>query len=230
MVAMRLAALFALLFMIGAGSRAWADPSGAAPTAAPPASTAPPAAPAPAYPPPPAYAPPAYAPPPGYLPPPGYAPPPGYGSSWTGGPAYGQGPDPNALFFYEAQSKNAGIAVLLSLLIPGVGNIYADHVTGAVITWALIGGGIALMVASVRTTTDGYGYQTTSLNSGQLAIGLLLALSGEIYSPIDAYLASESYNQALAQRLGLPTGFVLAPEPIRTDRSIAWGPGLSFRF
>ena len=134
------------------------------------------------------------------------------------------------MFVYEARSKNAGIAVLLSLLIPGVGNIYADHVTGAIITWALIGGGVALMVASVRTSTDAYGYQTASINSGQLAIGVLLAISGEIYSPIDAYLASESYNQALAQRLGLPADFVLAPEPIRTDRSVAWGPGLSFRF
>jgi TM2 domain-containing membrane protein YozV len=135
------------------------------------------------------------------------------------------------MFLYEAQRKNGGVAVLLSLLLPGAGNIYADHFVGAVITWALIIGGVAVTVNSIHTSADSYGYTTTdSANSGELTLGLLMLLGGVVYSPIDAYLASESYNQALAQRLGLPNGLVLAPEPIRTDRGVAWGPGLSLRF
>jgi TM2 domain-containing membrane protein YozV len=138
------------------------------------------------------------------------------------------------MFLYEAQRKSSAVAVLLSLLLPGVGNIYADHAMGAVITWALIIGGVAVAANSVHTTTDTYGYTygytTTTVNSSELTLGIFMLLGGFIYSPIDAYFASESYNHALAQRLGLPTGFVLAPAPIRTDRSVAWGPALSFRF
>ena len=134
------------------------------------------------------------------------------------------------MFVYEAQRKNGGLAVLLSLLLPGAGNIYADHFVGAVVTWALIIGGVAVAVNSFHTSADNYGYETTNASSGELTLGILMILGGEVYSPIDAYLASESYNQALAQRLGLPIGLVLAPEPIRTDRGVAWGPSLSLRF
>ncbi len=218
-----------------ASSRAWADPSAPPPPASAPEYAPPPSyEPAPpAYPPPPSYgpAPPAYPPPPGYAQPPSYAQPPGYGSSWGGAPAYGYGPNPNAMFLYAEQRKNSAVAVLLSLLVPGVGNIYADHVMGAVITWALIIGGVVVAGNSVRNTTDAYGYSTsTSVNSSEVTVGILMILGGFIYSPIDAYFASESYNHALAERLGLPTGLTLGPAPIRTDRSVAWGPGLSFRF
>ena len=68
------------------------------------------------------------------------------------------------------------------------------------------------------------------MNASELTVGVSPILGGFVYSPIDAYFASENYNHALAQRLGLPTGFVLGPAPIRTDRSVTWGPGLSFRF
>jgi TM2 domain-containing membrane protein YozV len=219
---MRLMAGMVLVFLTVASSRASADPSAPPPPAS---------APAPAYAPPPSYgqAPPAYAPPPGY------AQPPGYGSSWSGGPAYSPGPDPNAMFVYEAQRKSSAVAVLLSLLVPGVGNIYADHAIGAVITWALIIGGVVVAANSVHNTTDsttGYGYSanSSSVNSGELTVGIFMFLGGFVYSPIDAYFACESYNHALAQRLGLPMGFVLGPAPIHTDRSVGWGPSLSFRF
>jgi hypothetical protein len=135
------------------------------------------------------------------------------------------------MFVYEAQRKSSAVAVLLSILVPGVGNIYADHAIGAVITWGLIIGGAVVVANSVHNTTDASGYVTnTSVSSSEVTVGIFMILGGFIYSPIDAYLASENYNHALAQRLGLPTGFALGPAPIRTDRSVAWGPGLSFRF
>jgi hypothetical protein len=237
------AALVAIVVTVVSG-RVWADPNvgATAPEAVTPlapvlAQAVPPASePQQGYPPPQqGYPPPqqGYAPPPAYAPPPGYAPPPpqGYGTTWNGAPAYRPtGPDPNAMFMYEAQKKSGAMAVLLSLLLPGVGNIYADHFVGAVITWALIIGGAVVAVDSVKTT-DTYGYySSTSVNSGELTLGVVMILGGEIYSPIDAYIASENYNHDLAQRLGLPTGFVLAPQPIRTDRGVAWGPGLAMRF
>jgi hypothetical protein len=106
---------------------------------------------------------------------------------------------------------------------------------GAVITWGLIIGGVFVAANSVHETTAGYGYYsysytTTSVNSSELTLGILMFLGGFVYSPIDAYFASETYNQVLAQRLGLPMGLALAPAPIRTDRSVSWGPALSFRF
>ena len=138
------------------------------------------------------------------------------------------------MFLYAEQRKSSAVAVLLSLLVPGVGNIYADHPLGAVITWALIIGGVVVATHSVHeTTVDSYGYSyttSTNVNSSELTLGIFMVLGGMVYSPIDAYFASERYNHELAQRLGLPTGFALGPVPIRTDRSVAWGPGLSFRF
>jgi TM2 domain-containing membrane protein YozV len=181
----------------------------------------------------------------GYAQPPAAAPPQGpppapypygaqpYGAQPYGAQPYGAGPyiNPQSLYLYENEKKTPAIAVLLSLLVPGVGNLYADHIAGAAITWALIIGGAVVAVNGVHTTTDSSGFVTnTQYNSGEITLGVLMFVSGIIYSPIDAYVSSVDYNRALAQRLRLPTGFVLAPAPIRTERGVAWGPGLSLRF
>src|SRR6185369_15927911 len=86
------------------------------------------------------YPPPGY-PTPGY-PPPGY-PPPGYG---YGAPYYSAN---QTAYAYEAQKKSEGLALLLEFLIPGVGSIYGEHTTGALITWALMVAGIVLVVAGL---------------------------------------------------------------------------------
>jgi TM2 domain-containing membrane protein YozV len=131
---------------------------------------------------------------------------------------------------YEAERKNPAIAIALSLLIPGVGSIYADHVLGAVITWGLIIGGFALTLDSVHTTVDPYGNSSANDNSNELTVGVLMMLAGFVYSPIDAYVSTDNYNHALAEQLGLPTSVALVPAPIRTDRGVAWGPGVALRF
>ena len=83
------------------------------------------------------------------------------------------------MFLYEEQRKSSAVAVLLSILIPGVGNIYADHVVGAIITWALIVGGVAVVGNSVHNTTDGYSYpNTTNVNSSELTLGIFMILGG----------------------------------------------------
>jgi hypothetical protein len=156
-----------------------------------------------------------------------------YGAPPYGAQPYGAGPygvNPQSLYLYESEKKTPAIAVLLSLLVPGVGNLYADHLAGAAITWALIIGGFFVVANGVHSTTQPDGFVTTQINSSEVTAGVLMLLSGIIYSPIDAYYASVDYNHALAQRLRLPTGLVLAPTTIRTERGVAWGPGLSLRF
>lgn len=164
-------------------------------------------------------------PPPGM---PAYGPPPyGYGGPY----GYGYGAPYNvntqALLLYESGKKSGALAVLLSLWVPGLGNIYADHISGAVVTWAAIIGGFALIVHGNHTSPDGYGSQ---IDQTDLSLGLLLIAGGIIYSPIDAGVAVSDYNHALAQHLGIPPEFALGVVPIRMDRNVAWGPGLSFRF
>jgi hypothetical protein len=174
-------------------------------------------------------------PPPPPLPPPGsmpaYGPPPyGYGSQYGYGAPYGAPYNINAesLLLYQSSKKNGAIAVLLSLWIPGLGNIYADHIWGAVITWAAIIGGAFIIVHGESTSNDGFHMAQT--NQPELTIGLLLIAGGFINSPIDAGLAVSDCNRALAQRLGIPPEFAFGVVPIRMDRNVAWGPGLSFRF
>src|SRR6185436_5769840 len=61
-------------------------------------------------------------------PPPSYgAPPPGYGTVTM--------PPQNAFLMYDAQRRNAGLAILIELFVPGLGSLYGDHGVGALITW-----------------------------------------------------------------------------------------------
>jgi hypothetical protein len=167
------------------------------------------------------------APPQGSMP--AYGPPPyGYGGQYGSG-TYGAPYNVNAtsLLLYQDGKKSGALAVLLSLWIPGLGNIYADHIWGAVITWAAIIGGAAIIVHGNHTSPDGYSSQ---VDQTDFTLGLLLIAGGFVYSPIDAGLAVSDYNHALAQRLGIPPEFALGVVPIRMDREVAWGPGLSLRF
>jgi hypothetical protein len=213
---------------------------------------APPAAAAPAG------APPAGAPPADGAPPPGYAPAP-YGAPYGGAP-YGGAPygapvyapycaspygampygSPNAmqLMTFESQKKSAPLALVLSLfLFPGIGSIYADHPQGAFITWAGIAGGVVLIVFGVRSLSDAQNANGVTTDQSAQDRGASLLVAGfftivgfSIYSLVDAWQSANNYNAALAQRLGLPPMFTIAPAPIATSRSVAWGPSLQLRF
>ncbi len=153
--------------------------------------------------------------------------PPPYGApAAPGGYGYGQpyGFNQRSLFLYENDKKNPGVALLLNFLIMGAGSIYADHVAGALIAWALVVGGVVVVVwAAGPDRTDG---------ETQLGVtgGVLALLSGVIYSYVDAYQSAKEYNRTLARRLGLPADLVLGPAPIRTGETIAWGPAVTLRF
>ena len=132
------------------------------------------------------------------------------------------------MFLYEEQRKSSAVAVLLSILIPGVGNIYADHVVGAIITWALIVGGVAVVGNSVHNTTDGYSYpNTTNVNSSELTLGIFMILGGFVYSPIDAYFASR-LQPRVGAAVGLADGIRARPgaDPHRPERRLGARPQL----
>jgi hypothetical protein len=199
------------------------------------AQTPPPAGPAadpwntphPAPPPGPQGAPPPYAPPPGYAPPQNYPPPAPYGApnpyGWGGQPGFNQ----QSLFVYENEKKSPGIALLINFLLPGLGSIYADHAMGALLTWGLIIGGVAVAVAGINRDLEA---GQSEVNPAPIVIGYLMVLSGIIYSYVDSYTSAKEYNRALAQRLGLPAGFVLGPAPMVVGQTIGWGPAIGFRF
>ena len=144
-------------------------------------------------------------------------------------PGYGYAPgyyniNPQTMFIYEEEKKSPALAVLLSLFLPGLGNIYSEHWIGLVVTWGLIIGGV--YVAS-------YGVQHTDPETGDgseaILLGVLMIVGGVVYSPIDAYVSAKDYNRELARRLGLPM-VSLAPIHLSGSRETAWGPALMLRF
>ena len=212
---MRIVACMVLVFVTCAASRAFAADAAGGPLPQPSAQPAPPPpAPPPApYPYPYAYP---YAPPPA----------PGYGQ-----PTYGF--NPSAMFLYESQRKNQGIAVVVEFLVPGLGSIYADHVAGAAITWGLMIGGVVIAVWGINQAQN----NDTTGSNGQVnvtavLIGVAAILAGRIYGFVDAYSSAGDYNRALAQRLGLPAGVSLGVTPLRAadGQSVAWAPSLELRF
>ena len=193
-----------------------ATPSAAAePAPAPYPGYPPQAAPAPYYPPGNGfqYPPPAF----GY---PGYAP---YAPAWQQAA-------------YENQKRNAGLALLLEFVVPGLGSIYGDHVPGALINWGLEVVGIALIVDGINLSSSSNCYgdycNDRTFNDSEIGLGLLMLLGGRVYGFIDAYSSTNDYNQRLRTQYGLPAwmSMQVGVQPIRSQGSVAYAPTLQLRF
>lgn len=218
----------ASIFLPGAArAQAHADKAGGAAisgstTAAPPAVTTPArdpwvsptvAAPAPPQPGPHPYAP-AY-------------PPPAYPAPFPG--AYPYGPDYAPYARYEMDKKNPFLGFAIEFFVPGLGSIYGDHAWGAVITWGLMVGGVAMVLSGFETNRSAYGDSETKLDENKLAIGLLMLVGGRIYGLVDSVVAARAYNEQLRQKLGIASHFSI--EPIRlADGSLTAGPSLRMQF
>jgi hypothetical protein len=205
--------LVGIVMIVLAGGAHAADPAPAQ-AAPPPVPYAPPSAQAPQPPPPPggsAPYPPAYAVPYGYPPPP-----------------------PPAVYYYEAQKKNEMLALVIEFFVPGVGSIYADHVAGAMVTWGLSIGGIVLafwwLGKNIDNQNDTFGDNNGPRDAWAIYLAVGMILGGRIYGLIDSYTSARDFNRQLRTRLGLPELASLGVAPIRTDRTLSWGPALSFRF
>jgi hypothetical protein len=172
------------------------------------------------------------APPPGSIyqsPPPGYpyGPPPGYSP-------YYYGPNGQMSYIaYEAQRRNGGLAVLIEIVVPGLGSLYADHGIGALITWGLMIAGIVMLVAGLSQQSQDID-STGSHNGGggpalAMGLGLILLVGGRIYGLVDSYQATEEFNRKLRARLGLPAGFSLGVGPVGKG-ALSVGPHVGFTF
>jgi hypothetical protein len=142
---------------------------------------------------------------------------------------------PPGEFYYEAQKKNELLALVIEFFVPGVGSIYADHVAGAMITWALTVGGVVLAfwwLGENINQQDSFGASsdTGPRDTWAIYVALGAIIGGRIYGLVDSYSSAHDFNRRLRQRLGLPDYASVGVVPIRTDRTIAWGPSLSFRF
>ena len=147
--------------------------------------------------------------------------PPAQGAPYGYAPGYGM--NPQAMFLYEEQKRSPGLALLLSLFLPGLGSIYADHWAGAAITWGLIIGGFSIAIWGIKHLDE-----MGSDAGAAVFIGWFVASCGILYNPFDAYTSARDFNHELAQRLGLP---VVGVTPIRTSNGdMAWGPALQLRF
>jgi hypothetical protein len=153
-------------------------------------------------------------------------------------PPYGPpGLNEPAVMAYMANQKNGTVAMLLEVLVPGAGSIYAHHAGGALFTWALTVGGGAMIVWGLeqaryfRPNANVSPIDRTDATSNIFA-GVALLAVGRVYGLYDAYASSVDYNQALARHLGLPAGMVpsMAAIPTAAGSSIAYGPSMSMRF
>jgi hypothetical protein len=129
------------------------------------------------------------------------------------------------------------LALVIEFFIPGVGSIYADHVAGALVTWGLTVGGIVLafwwlgrQIDTAEASNNGFSSDNGphDLWAVYLAVGMILG--GRIYGLVDSYTSARDFNRRLRTRLGLPDYASLGVAPIRTDRTLSWGPALTFRF
>ena len=113
---------------------------------------------------------------------------------------------------YEDQSKSAAGAVVLEILLPGAGSVYADDPRGALITWGLCAGGLAAALIGLSQIhiygPDGpppppMPQKTSPLAFPLLIGGAALGIYGRIYGLQNAADAAGRHNTALRTSLGL---------------------------
>jgi hypothetical protein len=130
---------------------------------------------------------------------------------------------------YEEMRKSAGLAFLIELVLPGVGSIYADHMTGALITWGLTLGGLLLLINGSQTTYNpATGAEETRFDS-EMTIGVLMLLAGRTYGLVDSIVATRAYNARLRQRLGLAAALRLDALPTANGSHVL-APALRLTF
>ena len=151
---------------------------------------------------------------------------------YRGGYAYpgSYGISPQTMLMYENEKRNPLVSLVIEWFVPGVGSIYADHISGAITTWGLMVGGVVAIVWAVDNAHVQQQSGSTHIDTTPLVIGICAVLAGRIYGLADAYSSTGDYNRALARRLGLPDGVALGVVPITTGQHMAYGPALSLRF
>jgi hypothetical protein len=113
---------------------------------------------------------------------------------------------------YADDSKSTAGAVVIEILFPGLGSVYAEDQRGAVITWALIAAGAAAMIVGISQVhfygPDGPEPPPMPEKTSPIALPLIIggaavAVYGRIYGLQNAASAADRYNTALRTSLGL---------------------------
>jgi TM2 domain-containing membrane protein YozV len=109
---------------------------------------------------------------------------------------------------YSGSEKSPALAVLLSAMIPGIGQYYNGDVTkGVIMNGLYIGGWVVFFTAAYETYDDynyyyygGYNYSYYNYYEKETAwlyVGLGVALGTSIWSMIDAGVSASNYNDDL---------------------------------
>ncbi len=142
------------------------------------------------------------------------------------------------LMMYESGKKTPGLALVLDIIFPGIGSIYADHAIGAAVTWGGMLGGFVLIGVGVNQQVHAFNQQNQSQSSdgtvsdagvGLILVGALASIGFRIYGVVDAYSSAKDYNANLAKSLRLPE-MNLSVVPLRTPQSTALAPTFTLRF
>jgi len=110
---------------------------------------------------------------------------------------------------YQSAKKRHGVALLCEFLLPGLGSLYADHPTGAVITWGVLATGLGLFVyGATGLRSGGHGFAFEGANEPRprygMMGGLLIMTGGMVHGLTDAWRSTSRYNDRLRGQLGLP--------------------------
>jgi TM2 domain-containing membrane protein YozV len=105
---------------------------------------------------------------------------------------------------YSGSEKSPALAVLLSAMLPGVGQYYnGDVVKGVVMNGLYVGGWVIFFTAAYETVYDNYWngyynyYNYYEEETAWMYVGLGLAAGTSIWSMIDAGISASNYNDEL---------------------------------
>jgi len=118
----------------------------------------------------------------------------------------GSGVAPSGYYAYPQSPKDGGLALVLSFLITGGGQMYSGEVGKGVGLLVLSGLGAATTLAAVEIastcTSTYYGGCNDSSEAGLALVGVSVWLGTWIYSMVDAPSAARRYNAAHGLRVG----------------------------
>src|SRR5262245_6874204 len=121
-------------------------------------------------------------------------------------------PEPVRALIYQDDSKSTLGAFALELAFPGLGSIYAEDGSGALITLGLVAAGPAAIIVGISLFPiydgDGPGLGAMPQKTNPAAVplvigGLAVGVYGRIYGLRNAVNAADRYNTALRTSLGL---------------------------
>jgi hypothetical protein len=134
--------------------------------------------------------------------------------------------DPSAVAAYYLRKKEMFIGMGLQYLLPGMGQLYAEHAAGALVTWGCMAAGVGLVVWDIPRVAEGQRHAGYALAGGIVSIA-----AGTIYGFVDVYHSVRRFNRELHQRYRLPASLSLDLGGVPTPAGdVALGPRLAFAF